>query len=235
VIEAPGAWEPGMPSVRAIGPSAVGGAIVPLAVYFAVRHHVSGDATALMIAGVPAIAWIVVQWIRTRALDPVGAITLYGFAVGVIASVALGGNAYVLKVRETAFGIPFAIGCLWSVRYARRPVMFHIGKVMSAGADERRQAAYDELYELPTAPETFARITVVWGIAILLHAGCTLVLAAFVTTGQYLAIAPPFAALYFGALFVFTLRYSQRARRRGEALLIERGLEYPSVPDAVGG
>jgi hypothetical protein len=224
-----------MPSVRAIGPSAVGGALIPLGVYFAIRHHVSGDATALVIAGLPAIAWIAFQWIRTRRLDPIGAITLYGFAVGVVASVALGGNAYVLKVRETAFGIPAAVACLLSVRFSERPMMFHLGKAMSAGADEERQAAYDELYSLPTAPRTFKRITLVWGIGLLLHAGSILVLAAFVTTGQFLAIAPPYAAIFFGGLFVFTMKYSQRARANGEALLVELGLEYPSVPDAVSG
>ena len=233
--DAGGAWEPGMPSVRAIGPSAVGGALIPLAVYFAIRHHVSGDATALMIAGVPAVAWIAFQWIRTRQLDPIGAITLYGFAIGVVASLALGGNAYVLKVRETAFGIPAAIACLLSVRFADRPMMFRVGKALSAGADEDRQAAYDELYTLPTAPQTFKRITIVWGIGLLLHAGSILVLAAFVTTSQFLAVAPPYAAIFFGGLFVFTMKYSQRARTNGEALLIEQGLAYPSVPDAVSG
>jgi hypothetical protein len=229
------AWEPGMPSVRAIGPSALGGAVIPLAVYFAIRHHVSGDATALMVAGIPAIAWILFGLIRNHELDPIGAITLYGFAVGVIASVALGGNAYVLKVRETAFGVPFAIACLLSVRFAQRPVMFHIGKAMSAGGDDERRAAYDALYELPTAPQTFNRITIVWGIAVLLHAASILVIAAFVTTAQFLAIAPPYAVIVFGGLFVFTLRYSRRARERGEALLVELGLEYPSVPEAISG
>jgi hypothetical protein len=224
-----------MPSVRALGPSAVGGALIPLAVYFSIRHQVSGDATALIIAGIPAAAWILLQAVRTRQLEPIGAITLYGFIVGVIASAALGGNAYVLKVRETAFGIPFAIACLLSIRYARRPVMFHIGKAMSAGGDVDRRAAYDALYELPTAPATFRRITIVWGIAILLHACSVLVLAAFVTTGQFLAIAPPYAGLLFGGLFLYTLKYSQRARANGEALLVEQGLTYPSVPDAVSG
>jgi len=224
-----------MPSLRAMGPSAVGGAIVPLAVYYVVRHHVGSTATALIIAGIPAAAFVFVQFVRTRQLDPIGAITLYGFTVGVIASLVLGGNAYVLKVRETAFGIPFAIACLLSVRFSRRPVMFHIGKAMAAGGDDQRRAAYDDLYELPTAPQTFKRITIVWGIAILLHASATLVIAAFLTTGQFLAIAPPFAAVVFGGLFVVTLRYSQRARADGEALLVEQGLAYPSVPDAISG
>jgi hypothetical protein len=36
-------------------------------------------------------------------------------------------------------------------------------------------------------------------------------------------------AVFFGGLFVFTLRYSKLARTRGEALLAESGVNYPSV------
>jgi hypothetical protein len=48
-------------------------------------------------------------------------------------------------------------------------------------------------------------------------------------------IAPPYAAIVFGGLFVFTMKYSERARDHGAALLLAEGLEYPSVPDAVSG
>lgn len=224
-----------MPSARALGPSTFGGAIVPIAVYYSVRHHVSGTATALIIAGIPAAIFVLLQWARTRQLDPIGAITLYGFTVGVIASVALGGNAYVLKIREVAFEVPFALVCLLSVRMARRPLMFYIGKTMSAGGDEQRRAAYDELYELPTAAETFARITIVWGIVMLIHAGALVLLALVLPTGTFLVVAGVIAGAVFGGLFIFSMKCSQRARSDGEALLIEQGLAYPSVPDAVSG
>lgn len=224
-----------MPSVRAMAPSAIGGAIIPIALYFGVRPHVSSTATALIIAGIPAALFVLVQWARTRQLDPIGAITLYGFTVGVVASIVLGGNAYVLKIREIAFEVPFAVACLLSVRVSRRPVMFYLGKSMSAGGDELRRRAYDDLYELPTVPEVFGRITIVWGVVMLIHSVVLVLLAAVLPTGAFLIIAGVIAAAMFGGLFVFTMNYSQRARADGEALLVELGLEYPSVPGAVSG
>ncbi|HEX7739286.1 MAG TPA: hypothetical protein VF426_06535, partial [Marmoricola sp.] len=94
------AWEPGAPSLRAFAPSILGGAVVPLTVYYVARHHVSSDQQALVIAGFFPVAWIVLQWFRTRRLDPIGAVVLVGFVVGVTVSELLGGSAFVLKVRD---------------------------------------------------------------------------------------------------------------------------------------
>jgi len=221
-------WEPGPPSPRAFAPSVIGGAIVPLTVYYAVRHHVSSDQRALIIAGFFPAAWIVVQWVRTRRLDPIGAIVLFGFVVGVSISELMHGNAFVLKVRDSAFTVTFGIACLVSL-LARRPMMFHIGKAMSAGDDPRRQAAYDELWEIDQAQRVFRIITVVWALGLILEASVRIGLAALLTTGVFLAVSPVIAFVAFGGLGVFTGVYSARSRRRGEAELAEQGLMFPSV------
>jgi hypothetical protein len=223
-------WEPGPPSPRAFAPSVIGGAIVPLTVYYVVRHHVSSDQRALVIAGFFPAAWIVVQWARTRRLDPIGAIVLFGFVVGVGVSELMGGNAFVLKVRDSAFTVTFGVACLASL-LARRPVMFHIGKAMSAGDDPRRRAAYDELWEIDEAQRVFRVITVVWAVGLILEASLRILLAAVLTTGVFLAVSPVIGFLSFGALGVFTGVYSARSRKRGEAELAEQGIVFPSVVD----
>jgi len=199
-------------------PSVVGGAVVPLAVYYLVRSHVSGDATALAIAGIPAALWVVVQWLRLRRIDPIGAIILFGFAAGLIASAALGGNAFVLKVRDSAFTGLFGLSCLASLAL-RRPVMFYVGRAMSAGNDPARREAYDALWELPPARRVFAIITTVWGIGLLVEAGLRVVLAATLPTGPFLAVAPVMAAVMIGGMFVFTLWYSKWSRERTTAAM----------------
>jgi hypothetical protein len=221
-------WEPGAPSARAMVPSIIGGAIVPLAVYYAVRHHVSGDATALIIAGIFPAAWVAIQWVRTQRIDPIGAITLFGFLAGVLASELLGGNAFVLKVRDSAFTALFGVACLLSLR-ARRPMMFHIGKGLAAGDDPHRQAAYDELWEIEEAQRVFAVITTTWGIGLILEAAARVALAAVLSTGVFLALSPILALIVFGGLFVFTATYSRHARDSGEAELAAQGLTFPSV------
>jgi hypothetical protein len=224
-------WEPGAPSLRAMAPSTIFGALIPLAVYYIVRKHVGGDAPALMIAGAIPAAWVVVEWIRKRTLDAIGSITLFGFIAGIIASLALGGNAFVLKVRDSAFTAVFGLVCLATLRM-HKPLMFHLGKALSAGDDADKRSAYDELFELPTARRTFVIITMVWGFGLLAEAAARILLAVVLPTGTFLAVSPVLAAVCFTAMFVFTVRYSKVARRRGEALLADTGLNYPVVPSS---
>ena len=221
-------WEPGAPSLRAMAPSTIFGAIIPLAVYYVVRQHVSSDATALVIAGAFPAAWVLVELARKRTLDAIGSITLFGFLAGIAVSYAMGGNAFVLKIRDSAFTALFGLVCLVSLAW-HRPMMFHLGKALSAGDDRDRRAAYDELFALPTARRTFVIITAAWGVGLLIEAFARVVLAVSLPTGTFLAVSPVIGAVFFGGLFVFTLRYSKLARSRGEALLAETGVNYPSV------
>lgn len=221
-------WEPGPPSPRAMAPGAVGGAVIPLAVYYSIRPHLGGDAPALMIAGVPAAAWVAVQWVRQRRIDPIGSIVLFGFIAGVIVSVAMGGSAFVLKVRDSGFTCLFGLACLASL-WRPKPVMFYIGRALSAGNDPAKLAAYDELWTMPTAPRTFRIITVAWGTGLIVEAGIRVILAMALPTGTFLAVSPVLAAVVIGGLFVFTVRWSKRARRIGEARFAEAGVVYPSI------
>jgi hypothetical protein len=228
-VPTPATWEPGVPSLRTLLPSIVGGAVVPLAVYYLVRDHVHSDAQALIIAGLFPVAWITVQFIRQRRIDPVGAVVLFGFAVGVLTSTLLGGNAYVLKVRDSAFTVLFGLVCIITLFTHRRPAIFYVGRFLSAGNDPEKVAAYDQLHDLPTGERTFKVLTAVWGIGLMIEASTRLVLAAVLHTGIFLAVSPIISAVCLGGLFAFTVRYSNRARRLGAALL-EEGQAYPSVP-----
>ena len=221
-------WEPGAPSFRAMAPGVVGGAIVPLAVYYAVRPHTSGDAPALMIAGAPAAAWVAFEWVRHRRVDPIACVVLFGFVGGIIASLAFGGSAFVLKIRDSAFTAGFGIACLVSLAWPR-PLMFFMGRALSAGDDPDKLAAYEELWKMPTAPRTFRIITATWGVGLLAEAGVRIALAMSLPTGPFLAVSPVLGATTIGGLFTFTVWFSKRARRRGEATFAEEGLVFPSV------
>jgi hypothetical protein len=210
-------WEPGVPSIRELWPSIVGGAVVPLAVYYVVRQHVGSDATALIIAGLFPAAWVIIQFIRQRSIDPIGAIVLFGFATGVVASTLLGGNAYVLKAKDSAFTAVFGIACLASTFAAKRPAIFYVGRFLSTGNDPERVTAFDQLHDLPAGQRTFKVLTVVWGFGLLIEASSRLVLAALMSTGVFLAISPVITAVCIGGLFVFTVRYVKAARQLGDS------------------
>jgi hypothetical protein len=216
-------WEPGPPSMRAMAPSTIGGALIPLGVYYLVRHHVGSDAAALALAGVPAAAWVAVEWVRRRTVDPIGAIMLFGFVAGLIASYALGGNAIVLKVRDSVFTGFLGLACLVSLRLGRRPAMFFVGRALSAGDDPIRQNIYNDLWALPPARAVFQTITILWGAVLLCESGLRVLLAVLLPTGPFLAASPALAGVLLGGTGAFTMWFSRWARTRSEAL-IARGL-----------
>jgi hypothetical protein len=222
-------WEPGVPPLRDLLPSIIGGAVVPLAVYYLVRKHVHTDAQALIIAGVFPAAWIVIQFVRQRRVDPVGAVVLAGFAVGIATSTLLGGNAYVLKIRDSAFTVVFGLVCLVTLLTPGRPAIFYVGRYLSAGNDPDKVAAYDQLHDLPAGRHAFRVLTAVWGVGLIIEASSRLVLAAVLPTGIFLAASPTLSAVCLGSMFLFTVQYTKRTRRLALALE-ENGGGSPTIP-----
>lgn len=209
-------WEPGPPSLRALVPSAVGGGVVPMIVYFAVRPHVHGDAPALAAAGVPAVLWVLVEWVRKRTVDPIGTLVLLGFALGLLSSWALGGNAFVLKVRNAAFTGMGGLACLASARFGRRPLAFHIGKALSAGTDHVRQDLFEQLWDMPPSRAVFVLLTLLWGTGLLLEAATQVVEAVVLPTDVFVVANPVISGAYVCIMLLFTLWFSEWSRRQAE-------------------
>src|SRR6516225_4198944 len=212
-------WTPGVPSVKELLPSLIFGAAVPIAVYFGVRPHVSTDAEGLIVAGSVAVAWILVQFVRNRRVDFVGALVLFGFLIGVVSSTLLGGNAYMLKVRDAFFTALFGIACIVTVYTHERPALFYLGRYLSAGNDPSKVAAYNDLHEVPTARHVFRVLSVVWGIGLVIEASARMTLAGALHTGTYVAVSPFISAMTIGSLFAFTLIYAKRAQLGAASLV----------------
>jgi hypothetical protein len=226
-------WTPGVPSVRELLPSLVFGAALPIAIYFAVRSHVHTDAEGLIIAGSVSVVWIIIQFVRQRRLDFVGVIVLVGFAVGVASSTLLGGNSYVLKVRDAFFTVIFGIACIVTIYTHERPAIFYVGRYLSAGSDPSKLAAYNQLHDLPIGRHTFRVLSVVWGIGLVIEAGFRMVLAEALHTNTFVAVSPFITATVIGSLFAFTVIYSKRAQL--EAAEVLAGPTPPAAPPSPGG
>jgi hypothetical protein len=219
-------WQPRMPRIREHLPSVVWGAALPIAVYFLVRHRVHTDAQALVVAGGFSGAWVVLQFARRRQVDLVGAAVLLGFALGVACSVLLGGNTYVLKIRDAALTAVFGVVCLVTLFTHDRPAFFYVTRYLSAGSDPTKVSAFDLLHEVPTGPRTFRVLSVVWGIGLVVEAGVRMLFAGLLPTGTFLAVSPFITASIIGSLFAFTVVYSKRAELEAAAFIPDQ------VPDA---
>ncbi len=205
-------WQPGIPSVREHLPSLVFGAALPIGVYFLVRSHVRTDTAGLIVAGCFSVGWIVIQFVRQRRIDVVGAIVLFGFAIGVVSSTLLGGNDYVLKVRDAFFSALFGVACIVTIFTHDRPALFYVSRYLSAGTDPEKVSAFDRLHEVPIGRHTFRVLSVVWGIGLVVEASTRLALADVLPTGTFLAISPFITASVIGTLFAFTAFYSKRTQ-----------------------
>ncbi len=230
-------WQPGVPSVREHLPSLVWGAALPIGVYFLVRAHVRTDVAALIIAGCVSAGWVVLQFVRQRKVDVVGVIVLAGFAVGVASSTLLGGNAYVLKVRDAFFTALFGVACVVTVFTHDRPAFFYVSRYFSAGNDPEKVSAFDRLHELPVGRRTFRVLSVVWGIGLVVEASFRLTLADVLPTGTFLAVSPFITAGVIGGLFAFTVLYTRRIQAEAAALVAtmppepaSNGEGYPQIP-----
>jgi hypothetical protein len=208
------------------------GVAVPIAVYFTVRSHVHTDAQALIVAGCFSAGWILFQFARQRRLDFVGAIVLFGFAVGVVSSTLLGGNSYVLKVRDAFFIAIFGIACVVTIYTHDRPALFYVSRYLSAGNDPSKRAAYDQLHEVPVGRHTFRVLSVVWGIGLVVEASFRMVLAEALHTSTFLAVSPFISATFIGGLFVFTVVYTKRAQLEAAALVVVAAPPMPGMEPA---
>jgi hypothetical protein len=225
-----GGWTPGVPSVKELLPSLIFGAALPIGVYFGVRSHVSTDAQGLIIAGSVSVLWILIEFVRKRQVDFVGVIVLVGFAFGVVSSTLLGGNAYVLKVRDGFFTALFGVACIVTIYTAKRPALFYVSRYLSAGRDPSKVAAYNEMHELPIARHTFRVLSVIWGIGLVVEASARMVLAEELHTSTYIAISPFITATIIGGLFAFTLIYSREAQSQAAASMAAAGPVPPPPP-----
>jgi hypothetical protein len=206
------------------------GAALPIAVYFAVRSHVDTDAQALIAAGSVSVAWILVQFVRQRKVDFVGAVVLFGFAVGVVSSTLLGGNSYVLKVRDAFFTALFGIACIVTVYTHDRPAFFYVSRYLSAGNDPAKVAAYNQLHELETGRHTFRVLSIAWGIGLVVEASFRMVLAEALHTSTFLAVSPFITATVIGSLFALTVLYTKRVRLEEAALVAEVAVRDDGAP-----
>jgi hypothetical protein len=182
----------------------------------------------LLVAGTFPAAHSVVGLVRRRSLDIVGIIVLAGIAVS-IGATFLSGDPKPLLIRESF--VTGALGLLaLSSFFWERPLIFYIGRQMSAGQDPALIARFDALWQRPHGRRTFRVLTMVWAIGWLAEFGLRIVMVETLTTAAVLAVSPfVFNAInlgLFGGMFAYVRRVRRRAMQAGSAA------EHVDIPDA---
>jgi hypothetical protein len=189
------AWAP---SRRGIAVSVLINTVLPLVSYDRLQHIAGGEVTALMIAGAIPVAWTLGKWVTRRRLDPIGILSIAGFAIGIMLVGATGGSAFAFKIRDVALTGPLGVACLASILIRRPLGLLVVGRARpDISGPARRKAAN--------------RLTAVLGTTLVLQATVITVLAATLPTSTFLAVHQPVGLSILG-LGVLLLVWARRHR-----------------------
>jgi hypothetical protein len=194
-----------VPDLKQLAPKLLVAAVLPLVAYQLLRPHVRSDATALAAVMVFPIADVLLERRRHGRFEPIGIIALLGIGFGLLGAAVSGGDALLLKLRESVLLAVFGVACLASLA-ARRPMMFHLGRAFATAGDAEKAATFEQLWEQPGAPRRFRRTTAVWGVGLLSETTVRTILALSLPTSTFLAIAPVLGFGVTGGLIAFSVR-----------------------------
>lgn len=215
--------------LRSLLPILVLDIVCPYLAYHYLRQQFPrmSPSRALLLSGVFPVLNNVRSLVRSRTLDIIGVVVLVGIVVGA-ASAFVTGDPKLLLIRESFVTGALAIVCLASLLWPR-PLLFFIGRDFSTGHDPARVAEFNALWERPGARGVFRVMTVVWGLGWLGEFLLKIVLVLTLTIPQVLVVGPIESNGITIALIVWTIRYANESRRRGEEARRAEALAAPSA------
>ncbi len=215
-----------LPNIREYLPNIVVAGILPFVVYAIIRPHLQSDAAGLAIVMVFPV--VEIGWERRRRgrFEPIGIIALVGISLGLIGAVVSGGDATLLKIRESAITGVFGVVCLVSLLRAR-PMMWYLGREFATGGDPERRQQFNQIWDLPGTSRRFRIVTLVWGVGFVAEAVGRTIMAFTLSTGIFLVLSFAFNAAVLAGLFGFTAVYSRRGERATRAEMDRLGILAP--------
>jgi hypothetical protein len=161
--------------LRNVAVSVLINAVAPLILFDLLQRRVGSTTTALIAAAGIPLLWTLGRLVVRRTLDPIGLLSLAGFALGILLVLLTGGDPLVFKIREAILTGIIGLVCVGSI-LVRRPVGLLVLRRSQAGAPEAalRHAAL--------------WITAIAGITLVAHAAVIVTLAAVLPTATFLAV-----------------------------------------------
>jgi intracellular septation protein A len=192
----------------------------PLVAYQLLRSAGMTAVTALLLSGVFPALHVIINVIRHRRLDVVGALVLAGIVVGTVLGLVSHSARLVLvegSVPTAVFGV-VCLGSLW----ARHPLMFSFAREFT-GPDTAKGQEMTRLWQYEGYRHIFRVITIVWGVAFLLEAALRVVIVYNTSTGTALAISKATPFVFLAIMSAWTVAYGTHHKRKGERMAVAAG------------
>ncbi|MDR3506683.1 MAG: hypothetical protein P4L64_02170 [Caulobacteraceae bacterium] len=208
----PSGWRKvtGHVAVRALFKSVLINMIAPALLYrLATPHFAASSLAPLAISGAPPILWLAYGVIRLGAIDFLGLFAAENVAVNMTALVLAHTERGALIGRSMQNVVLAAI-FLASLAFAK-PLVFHMARQLSTGNDPAKHDDFDRAASGPDAMAAYRVLTWGWTFALLVKAAGGYILAAHLSTKDYLIASPLWDLASDSALVTWTLLYG-RAR-----------------------
>lgn len=194
-------------------------ALVNFILPFVIYHYAEGrlgPVGALVASSAPPILWSLLEFARHRRFDALSVLVLSGIALSLLAMLGGGGIKF-LQLREKlvtgAIGLVFLGSALIG-----KPLVYQLARAQMRRKSEAEAAQFESWRDNTGFRRTMTVMTLVWGFGLLADVAVSVALAFVLTIREYLIVNPLLGYGTMGGLSLWTFVYSQRAKRRGEAL-----------------
>jgi hypothetical protein len=195
-------------SFRAVGLNLVVNALCPYLLYRFLEPRFAADSVLpLLYAMIFPVAGFLFGIVRKRTLDAIALIVLFGLAFHLAVTAVSPDIGTALVLRSLQGGL---VGLFFLASAALgRPVVLYIARQFAlAGAPERRPR-----FEAAVAADrgrTFAIVTIVWGVGLVLMSAVHVALALRLAHDLFVLVSPILGVVTDLLLLAWTMRYTMR-------------------------
>ncbi|GAB2975799.1 hypothetical protein LWP59_32050 [Amycolatopsis acidiphila] len=169
----------------------------PIGLYYVLRAAGVSVYLALLVSAVLPVLSTVVQILRRRRLDQLGAFMAGMMIMSALVALISGSERFLLAKD----GWLTAVAGLWmlATTRARRPFVYHFARVLLEGRVGPRGESFESLWDrLPAFQHLWRVACVIWGTATLLDAGVRITMAYTLPVN----LVPALNGVQYGVLFV---------------------------------
>jgi hypothetical protein len=192
-------------ALKSVGLSIFINGILPFAIYkFLEPRFASTSLMPLLAASAFPLLGLVVGLVRTRTVDVIAMIALFGISYS-IAAIFVATNVRWALIMGSTQGFLLA-SVFFASAMIGRPVIFFIARQFTTGNDPERQKRFAEVNEADGG-RTFFIATIVWSVGILLLSGSSLWLAAILAPATYIVVNSVMNTAVNIVLIAWSLRF----------------------------
>ncbi|MBV8848027.1 MAG: hypothetical protein JOZ16_00395 [Methylobacteriaceae bacterium] len=201
-------------AVRLALPSLVLDLIMPVVVFFVLRAYGVSTLLAIVAGGAFPLLNVARGWFLSHKLEPVGMIAITCIAFGTAASM-ISGSVLIALLKDFVLMGSFGLVFLASAIATERPMMFYILRQFIAGSDPVRLQWWEGLWQHRQFRTGLRRVTIVWGLGLLVEASVGTALACLLAPSEVVIISPIMAITVLVSLALWTRGYLLALRDQG--------------------